>query len=559
MTRLAVLLLLIIAPAFGHPSPPFWEKGDPSSLADRVVDSLSEEELIGQVFLAGYSSDVPTPEIMAWLKDRNIGGVKIFGWNADDLPTLAESISKMQKAAHETRNGIPLFVATDQEGGWVRHVKGSTSITPGNMALGASGIPYDSYTTGYHIGRELKVLGINMNFAPAVDVYVDPEAHVIGPRAFSSDPVQTGVLAAAYFRGMKKAGVICTAKHFPGHGSAKGDSHGTLPFIHASYDELWKRDLLPYRMLIAEGIPAILSAHISFPNVTKDRTPASLSPFFARDVIRKDLGFRGVLITDDLYMTGARTNGLAFPEICVQALAAGNDMILLSRTPGLNDEIWKAVRTRYRRDGAFRDHIREAVKRIVATKLEHLRDEIPPDFTVKSGEIAGIPSAESRTFFLEQACRSVTVVKDPEKILPFRPEKGERVLLAGQNRTFLALGKLRYPDAGEFFFDYSPFFSSKAEDRERFRKTAKNYDTIIFCMANPNSLEVLNSIRGFRGRVIVFSVLTPVYIEQAPWVSAAVAVYGWSTESYKAGFAALSGDYAPEGRFPLKTGTFGKD
>ena len=286
--------------------PLFWENQPPEKLADQILSALSEEELLGQVFLVGYSSEVPTPELLAWLNGRNLGGVKIFGWNADDLPTLADSVSRMQKAAYGTRHGLPLFVATDQEGGWVRHVKGSTSITPGNLALGASGLPYDSYMTGFYIGQELKILGINMNFAPTVDVYVNPEAHVIGPRAFSSDPVLTGVLAAAYYRGMEKAGIVCAAKHFPGHGSAEGDSHGTLPLLPTGYDELWKRDLLPYRMLIAEGLPAILSGHIGFPNITKDRKPASLSPFFAHDVIRKNLGFQGLLITDDLYMTAPR-------------------------------------------------------------------------------------------------------------------------------------------------------------------------------------------------------------------------------------------------------------
>ena len=244
-------------------------------------------------------------------------------------------------------------------------------------------------------------------------------------------------------------------------------------------------------------------------------------------------------------------NGLSFPEVCVQALAAGNDMILLSRTPGLNDEIWKAVRARYQKDETFRGHIKESVRRIILAKLKYLRDEPPPPKEARIKEIAAIPSDQSRKFFLEQACRSVTVVKDPNKTLPFRPVEGERILLAGQNKSFLALGKQRYPKAGEFLFSYSPFYSSKAEDRETFRRLAKNYDTIIFCMSNPNSLEVLNSVRDFRGKVIVFSILTPVYIDHAAWVSAAIAVYGWSTESYVAGFAALSGDFTPEGKLPL--------
>jgi beta-N-acetylhexosaminidase len=532
-------------------APLFWEDRPPEILADRLLSAMSEEEILGQVFLVGYASDVPTPEIMAWIRSRNIGGVKIFGWNAENLAVLGESISRMQKAAVATSNGIPLFVATDQEGGWVRHVKGATSVTPGNLALGASGLPYDAYRTGYHIGEELHALGINMNFAPTVDVYINPQAHVIGPRAFASDPVLTGTLAIAYYRGMAKAGIICTAKHFPGHGNADEDSHGVMPTLMDSFEDLWKRDLLPYRLLISEKIPAILSGHLSFPEITGDRKPASLSPFFSREVLRNRLGFEGILMTDDLYMTGAQARGMPLSEVCVEALAAGNDMIMLSKTPGLNEEIWQAVQNRYRRDPKFKKHIHEAVRRIIMTKLQYLKDVNAVPLDPDPEAIRRIPTAESRAFFFEQACRSVTLVKNPGKTIPFNPPPGERVLLAGQHRNFFVQGKVRYPRADEFFFSYSPFYWAKPEDKAAFRRMAENYDTIIFCMSNPNSLEVLKTIKDFKGKVIVFSILTPVYLSDLPWVSSALAVYGWSVESFKAGFAALRGDFIPEGRLPI--------
>ncbi len=125
-----------------------------------------------------------------------------------------------------------------------------------------------------------------MNFAPTVDVYANPDAHVIGPRAFSSDPVLTGILGIAYFKGMVEAGVIPTAKHFPGHGNADIDSHGALPILYDSLETLWKRDLVPYRLLISENIPAILSGHLSFPRITGNKQPSSLSPFFGIELLR---------------------------------------------------------------------------------------------------------------------------------------------------------------------------------------------------------------------------------------------------------------------------------
>ncbi|MFW5812264.1 MAG: glycoside hydrolase family 3 N-terminal domain-containing protein, partial [Alkalispirochaetaceae bacterium] len=209
----------------------FWMDAPDEAVIESLMRSMSDEEMVGQLFLVGWPTTEPTPELMRWIRERNIGGIKIFGWNGNDLPTLASAISEMQNASLATPNGIPLFTATDQEGGWVRHVKDGTSLTPGNMAIGASGLPYDAYQSARLIGRELRALGINMNFAPTVDVYVNPEAHVIGPRAFSSDPVETALLSVAYYRGLEEQRVIATAKHFPGHGNATGDSHGVLPVL----------------------------------------------------------------------------------------------------------------------------------------------------------------------------------------------------------------------------------------------------------------------------------------------------------------------------------------
>jgi len=210
--------LLSIPALLCHPTPDFWSDTPADTLSETLAAGMSDSELVGQLLLLGYMGTDPSPEFLEWIGTYGIGGIKIFGWNAESLYGLAAAISTMQRRSQTTRLKIPLLVATDQEGGWVRHVKAETSITPGNLALGASGIPEDSYRTGYYIGMELRHLGINMNFAPTVDVYISHKADVVGPRAFSSDPVLTSVLAVAYFRGMREAGIICTAKHLHRHG-----------------------------------------------------------------------------------------------------------------------------------------------------------------------------------------------------------------------------------------------------------------------------------------------------------------------------------------------------
>jgi beta-N-acetylhexosaminidase len=240
----AVLLLTLIVPVTGALS--FNDPGDPKTLALAITREMSDEQVLAQTFMLGWVGAEPSPLILNWIKDRNIGGVKIFGWNTGDTRKLAETVGNLQSNALSTKFNIPLLVATDQEGGWVRHVKGATSETPGNMAIGASGRPMDAYWSGFYIGKELSILGINMNFAPAVDLYTNRDSTLIGSRSFGTDPVQAGILGAAFMRGLAAQGVIATAKHYPGHGDTDLDSHGVLPRINVPFEILWDRDLIPY-------------------------------------------------------------------------------------------------------------------------------------------------------------------------------------------------------------------------------------------------------------------------------------------------------------------------
>jgi beta-N-acetylhexosaminidase len=520
----------------------FWRTPpeDPGAL----VEKLGDEELLGQCFMAGYLGQQPPPELLGWIR-RGLGGVKIFTRNVDTLEELAGAIRRMQDEASRTRLGIPLFVSTDQEGGWVRHVKAGTSDTPGNIALGASGLPRDALLTGYYIGRELAGLGINMNFAPTIDVYSNPSAAVIGPRAFSSDPKATALLALAWYRGLESSGVICTAKHYPGHGHADRDSHGSLPVVPIGFQELWERELLPYRILIPEGLPAIMTGHLAFPRVLGDLTPSSRSPFLVGELLRGRLGFDGLVITDDMEMTGALGPGVDTPKACLEALRAGSDVVLVSHTPELQQRTWDYLLARLRADPAFRAGLRESARRVLRLKTRlYLTGGFPLQPSAASGPVAG-----AREFFAESALRSATLVRGER--LPYEPRPGERLLLAGQFEEFLAQGRKRFPRAETLSFSYLPFYRALAQDKARLRQAAGAYDTIIFCLANYNSLEVLRDLEALAPRILVISALSPVHLREVPWVRTAVAVYGTGPVSFAGGFAVLAGDFPAEGRLPV--------
>ncbi len=549
-TVTGALAFLVLLPTTAQAE--FWSvyesEQSNTKAAQRIVDRMSEEELVGQVLMLGYPDSVPDDEFVEWIRNAGIGGIKIFGWNGRDLLAMSEGIATMQSAAYNSRLRVPLLVATDQEGGWVRHVKGQTSRTPGNLALGASGLALDAYRNGRLIGSELMILGINMNFAPTVDIYVHPEADIVGPRAFSDDPLQTGFLASAFYRGQEEAGVISTAKHFPGHGNTDKDSHGTLPIINDDMSTIWERDLLPYRMLVPEGLPAVMIGHLGYPEILGEGTPSTLSPVFVEQVLRDRIEFDGVIITDDMIMYGARRTGESVSEACETALRVGNDIVLVSGPPELQREIYDYLVSVAESDADFRTKLEEAARRVLTVKYRYFGTKNPGDLLPESSSlIEKLEKNYDQSAILDLACRSVTVIREPR--VPLKDDSdSDDVLLLGQYTAFFREGKRRYPNAQTYLFSY---LSLPENERRDIAALARDAETIVLCLANEISLDVLTSLESYADRITVFSVLTPVYLRYAPWVKSAIATYATTEESFRAGFAVLAGDFQPEGRLPV--------
>jgi beta-N-acetylhexosaminidase len=546
-------LILVMLTAFStrfsaQALPSFNDDVSEDQLVESIIRAMTSEEILGQVFFLGYLGKQPSGHLKSWIEQRRVGGVKIFTRNVSSLVSLAASVREIQGLAISNRFHIPLLIATDQEGGWVRHIRSGNSVSPGNMALAAGKKPGDAFVTGYYLGMELRYLGINMNFAPTVDVYSNPSATVIGPRAFSSDPKLTGLMALAYFKGMQKAGVVCTAKHYPGHGDTDKDSHGYLPEVNVSFDTLWSRDLLPYRFLVKEGIPAIMSGHLAFPRILGNDLPATLSSYFLKDVLRQKLGFQGVVVTDDLEMYGVHRNRLDVPSVSAEALKAGNDMILLSHTPYLQDQTWNRLSSLMETDRELRERVQNAARRVLRMKLRYLKRDFPvlPDVEAVREKI---PLTQAKEFFFDSSCRAVTLVRD--KNIPFSPTDGRKILLVGQIKQFFREGLRRFPEAEVFEFPYTPWEWSRISDRQTVSRLARGFDTVIFCLTNQNSLEVLQELEGYKGRVYVISALTPSYLASVPWIESALAIYGMESDSFRAGFSVLVGDFEPEGTLPL--------
>lgn len=543
----------------------FWSDYPADKLADFLISKMSDEELLAQIFMFGWAGEEPSELLTQWISERGLGSVKVFGWNTNNTEKVALSVSAVQELAQRRPLKIPLFVATDQEGGPIRHVKGDTTTTPGNMAIGASRYPVDAYYSAYYISREIKALGINMNFAPTVDLYTNLDSSVIGERSFGEDAELAGQLASAFSAGSIAAGVIPTAKHFPGHGDTSSDSHIKLPAVYISMEEAEKRELIPYKYLISQGIPAIMSAHIIYEKI--DQEPASLSKKWLTEILREKLNYKGLIITDDMMMRGAWGYAGNSSKAFNRAILAGNDIILSSRTAELDEQLWYLNLGSIQTDPEFRKIVETAARRVVYYKLVYFKGENAAPLYPEIARLKEqIPDKDGQKFFLSQACRAITVYK--KGTLPYKRAEGERLLVVGpgdvypdeQNNPelhydspFWEEAKKRY---GEFAF-YKIRFEKLGDigidwNGNQLEAMAGNYDTIIFYVPDKEGAQVAKRLANCGKRVIILSAHSPVIVlNDFKFADTILLGYSSSVYTFKALFGALAGEFEPEGTLPL--------
>lgn len=344
----------------------------PDSAARVLLDRMSLEEKICQLFIVtpeqlGNSSGTVTQatDIMQTALGRHpVGGVIFFAGNIKTPSQITGMIGDLQKAS-----GLGLFVAVDEEGGRVARLGKNpameTTAFPPMAEIGASGDRSKARNVGLTIGQDLRRFGFNLDFAPVADVNSNPDNPVINDRAFSSDPRIAADMVAACVRGFKESGVLCTLKHFPGHGDTATDSHYGAASSGKTLAELQSCEFLPFEAGIAAGADVVMLGHISLPNVTGNDLPATLSYEITTGILREQLGFEGLIVTDSMSMA-AITSHFSSEEAAVKAIQAGADLILMPAN--LNDAvtgILNAVKT----GEISEERLNESVYRILYTKL----------------------------------------------------------------------------------------------------------------------------------------------------------------------------------------------
>ncbi|BAK81023.1 glycoside hydrolase family 3 protein [Candidatus Arthromitus sp. SFB-rat-Yit] len=291
------------------------------------INSMNLDEKIGQLFIVGFDGESNlTQEDILLINDYKVSGFIFFRRNIQSSDQVVKLINEI-KTINKNGSNIPMFLSLDQEGGTVTRLPNEIIKFKSARDIGKINNEQYAYDTARVMGELVHSLGFNMNFAPVLDVYTNPENTVIGSRAFSSDKEIVSKLAVATMKGLKDSGVIAVGKHYPGHGDTKEDSHYELPIVNHDYERVKDIELYPFKMAIENGIDSILVSHLLYKNIDSENI-ATLSKVFLDDILMRELRFRGIVITDDMIMNGLTKNN-SITEACLKALQAGVDILLI--------------------------------------------------------------------------------------------------------------------------------------------------------------------------------------------------------------------------------------
>ncbi len=428
---------------------------------------LSVQTFNGQPFTA------MNDEMASFLDGHAFGGFILFNSNIASPADAAVLTNDLQRHALSD-NTIPMLIAMDQEGGNLTRLTNGT-ITPGNMALGASGNESLAKASASILGSELSAIGVNTDFAPDADINSEPANPVIGLRSFSDDPSLTAKMVGAYIQGLDEAGIVSCAKHFPGHGNTVTDSHTGLPVVYSSKEELETMELVPFHEAVDHSVDMIMSAHICFPEIEKDTyvskldgteitLPSTLSDDLIQGILRNELGYDGVVITDSLLMDAVNAH---FDPIdaAVLALNAGVDMLLMPvRIEDANgfeavDQYLNALEETIGTEIA-QERLDEAVTRILNMKAKNGVLDVTPSEDIearKTNAEETVGRRENHESERAIADQCVTLLKNENDVLPFNGA-GTVVFAAPQDSETNAMQKGMEQLLGEIDLVVSPVY-----------------------------------------------------------------------------------------------------
>jgi beta-N-acetylhexosaminidase len=508
---------------------------------------------LGRLMLAFDGLELPEP-MRRRLAVGPAAGVTLFRFRNVASPAQVRALTSAIQACAPADE--PFLVAIDQEGGQLRGLGPGSTPFAGNMALGAAGDPALTRRVGEAIGRELQAVGVNVNYAPVADLATNPLNPSLGVRSFGDDPSAVAAHVAAMVDGLEVAGVAATLKHFPGKGHAAVDTHHRLARVDRTLDELGARELRPFEAGLAAGASLVMSGHFAIPALTGE-APATLAPAVMRDLLRTDLGFNGVTISDSFDMD-ALSPGTGRLADAVRGLNGGLDLLLLgSRSDVASfDAAVGAADAAGELDPA---RAADALGRISALR-RRLGDVDPAD-------LATVGSRDHRALAREVAERAITLLRDRDGLLPLRPTSHDRILVvmprpqdltpadtsSAEGVGLAAAIRRRHPATDELLVDHAP---TGDETRAAVAAAADAELVIIGSVSaslEPAQAELVSAVLAVGRPTVTVAMRTPWDLAAYPTAGTHLCAYSILEPSCEAVTAACFGELRATGRLPVAT------
>lgn len=530
----------------------YWQS--PEKSAQQIVEQMSFDEKVGQMLMFDFrkwgvdelqnkkSVIDPTPEINQIINQYHLGSVILFRENLVNVDQMVALITSLQQA----RSNLPLFISTDQEGGYVTRLQQGTEM-PGNMALGATRSPALANISGMIHGYELAHLGFNFNFGPVVDINNNQNNPVIGVRSYSDHPELVTELARSYINGIHQYGIMTSLKHFPGHGNVATDTHFALPTINID-EQTWRAvELSPFVALMDDS-DAIMTAHVVVPAldnhllITKDNTemgtPATLSRKILTDILRNELSYQGLIVTDAMDM-GAIASNFDKNWSIKQAIMAGNDIILMPLVIENQSDIQKIadlyqyLQKEAMADSLLMQQINQSATRIVKTKLIKQLQVNDIDVTLANAVVA---SPLNKSIENEISEASITLIKN-NQVLPYKLKDSNNIVIFSDEQPRNNLIRHQLQDIADIFNanikidDHVVKMMANDQDKNVLLQQIEGQDLILLTTYNLtnnpyNAQAIIDVAKQQNIPLVVIASRNPYDIAYLNHVDANIAIYG---------------------------------
>ena len=519
-----------------------------------TFDNLSLEEKLGQTLVAFVDVD-SAEQVRLAIEEGKIGGV-LIQWGNYSLEETKQLIQKLQSWAKKSPHQIPLLISIDYEGGTVH-----TPITlgfdylPTNMMLSAADDENATASLAYLAGLELRRAGIHINFSPVLDVNSNPHNPIIGVRSFGEDPNKVTQMGLSLIHGFQAADVLSIVKHFPGHGDTAQDSHYKIPAVNASYEQMQKIHLAPFAAAIKQGVDGIMTGHVLYPALDRQNI-ATFSKPILNDLLRKKMGFKGLLVTDSLDMKSA-TSFCTIAGCAARALESGEDMILLGRyikPVSLFNQILEQVKS---------NHLDRQVEKS-ARKIFEIKEKLG----LLSGQMPEVIPPTQKAYLTELAKisnKAVTLVRDRKNLLPFSITKK-----ANEKPTVCAVffAPARFADQlmsfsqpflakGWNIRSYNASLTPHKKDNHRAADCARGADLLIITSlqwadkTNINQKNAINALTRENQHVVFISTMSPYDIPNYPEADTVLATYGINKYVLQTAANIILGNIPAQGKLPV--------